>query len=572
MTLQKCIYGTLLCVVIITPLLLIHALGSSTFFSDEWSLIPFLERVWHGQATFYDYWSAFAEQRIFFPRLIFASVYRPDGTDPRQIMIISWLIITAMYTVAIRFFFLRHREIAPSSRFLYAFCFLNLGLSLVQYENWLYALQLDFFLTQSFVILAAIFMSVDSVGNGPRGLLVAICAASASLCTGQGMLLWLSGGFCMFLIAQTWVSRSALAFGFLFGMAFFVWLYHADGSGKLALAYRFPWIIHRPIDFVWSFFGLIGNPLSFCFTSSRIKQAPIIGIALSLLLAFQISAVVNRKLLRQSLPFILVGSFGYFYCGLVTLGRAENGINEFLLTSRYATNAVSVPLAIVGLSSTLAIFSRRENRSIEIDLLLFTVPLFLLLALNFSSEVGAIELAGGDAAARRFTAGLLPFVTLFDKATDGVATGPFYPLCPVDNSKFIDGAIFPGMKAGLISGPREVKVTHAADIEVHVQTDVERKTVVYLSHRMVPRVVEGWVRIPKEIGNPQAILLRKPGEEKFLAATRLEKEKQSENGFSLYRWEFLVLPILDPHPGTGFEAALLNEKSAILYPLGYVFQ
>jgi hypothetical protein len=199
----------------------------------------------------------------------------------------------------------RHREIAPSSRFLYAFCFLNLGLSLVQYENWLWALQLDFFLTQSVLILAAIFIAIDSIGDKTRSLLIALCAASASMCSGQGMLLWFSGGFCMFLITQSWVSRSLLVFGFLFGMAFFVWSYHAGGSGRLSMAYRFPWIIHQPIDCLRSFFGLVGNPLSFCFTSSRIKQAPIIGIALSLLLAFQVSVVVKRKLLRRSLPFIL---------------------------------------------------------------------------------------------------------------------------------------------------------------------------------------------------------------------------------------------------------------------------
>lgn len=65
------------------------------------ALVPFLKRVWHGQASSYDYWSTFAEHRIFFPRLIFASVYHPGGTDPRQIMIISWLIISTIYTVAI---------------------------------------------------------------------------------------------------------------------------------------------------------------------------------------------------------------------------------------------------------------------------------------------------------------------------------------------------------------------------------------------------------------------------------------------------------------------------------------
>ena len=46
----------------------------------------------------------------------------------------------------------------------------------------------------------------------------------------------------------------------------------------------------------------------------------------------------------------------------------------------------------------------------------------MLLALNFSSEVNATELASRDIGVRRFTASLLPVVTLFDKATDGVET------------------------------------------------------------------------------------------------------------------------------------------------------
>jgi len=91
-------------------------------------------------------------------------------------MVISWLIMSVAYSLAIWRFFLSRTEIPAHSRFIYAFCFLSLGLSLVQYENWLWALQVDFFLTQAFVIQAAIFVGINSLGNGTRSLLVALCA------------------------------------------------------------------------------------------------------------------------------------------------------------------------------------------------------------------------------------------------------------------------------------------------------------------------------------------------------------------------------------------------------------
>ncbi|HTD15356.1 MAG TPA: hypothetical protein VK673_09265 [Chthoniobacterales bacterium] len=568
MKLRGWIFGTVLCLVLIKPLILILVLGVPIFFADEWSLVPFIEKVWHGQANFQDYWTALAEHRIFIPRLIFALIYRPGIVDPRQIMLISWLIMSWAYALAIWYFFLKRTKLAGSAKFLYAFCFLSLGLSLVQYENWLWALQLHFFLTQVFVILAAILIGIDSIGNGTKSLLIALCAAGASMCTGQGMLLWLSGGLCAFLIARTWVSRGLLAFSFLCGMALFVWFYHADGSGQLGQSSRLFWILHSPLQGLHSYFGLVGNPLTFCFGFARLKQAPIVGVVLVMLFACQVIVVLKRKLLQRSIPFILLGSFGLFYCGLVTLGRSGNGpINEWFLTSRYATNSLSIPLALVGLSFVIAVFSQRQDRSIEIDLLLCNVPLFLVFALCFASEVQAIGWASGDSSMRRFTAGLLPFFTLFDGATDGVSTGPFYPLCPVDNSKLISWAILPAMKVGFIPGPRDITVTPLADFGVQVETDVKRKTVLYLSHHTDPRVVEGWVQIPERI-TPHAILLRKPGEEKFLTAAKLEKEKGSEKGLFKYRWQFLILPVLDPDPGARFEAALLDEKEAMLFPLG----
>src|SRR5271166_2663622 len=70
------------------------------------------------------------------------------------------------------------------------------------------------------------------------------------------------------------------------------------------------------------------------FGFNRFKEAPIVGVALAVLFACEVGVLIQRKLLRLSIPFILLGSFGFLYCGLVTLGRAEGGISETLLRPR----------------------------------------------------------------------------------------------------------------------------------------------------------------------------------------------------------------------------------------------
>ena len=96
---------------------------------------------------------------------------------------------------------------------------------------------------------------------------------------------------CVLLISRTWVSRGFLAFSFLGGMVSFVWLYHADGSGQLKQSSRLFWIITNPFEGLRSYLGLVGNPLAYCFGSSRVKLAPIVGGAL--LIAF--CHIVRRR-------------------------------------------------------------------------------------------------------------------------------------------------------------------------------------------------------------------------------------------------------------------------------------
>jgi hypothetical protein len=77
-------------------------------------------------------------------------------------------------------------------------------------------------------------------------------------------------------------------------MALFVWFYHADGSGRLGESARLFWILHSPLEGLGSHFSLVGNPLTFCSGSSRLRQAPIVGAALVMLFACQVSVVLMQ--------------------------------------------------------------------------------------------------------------------------------------------------------------------------------------------------------------------------------------------------------------------------------------
>src|SRR5215831_1838292 len=111
-------------------------LGVPVLYMDEWTLIGFIEKVRAGTTHFQDFWIAYAEHRIFLPRLFFALVYRSGPLDPRPLMWSSWLVIGVVTCAAShRFFWRGDRVCSTFSKLAFTASFATMTFSLVQYEN-----------------------------------------------------------------------------------------------------------------------------------------------------------------------------------------------------------------------------------------------------------------------------------------------------------------------------------------------------------------------------------------------------------------------------------------------------
>jgi hypothetical protein len=107
-----------------------------------------------------------------------------------------------------------------------------------------------------------------------------------------------------------------------------------------------------------------------------------------------VSAFV-RKHTRQAAPFFVLGFYGCAYAVLVTLGRAENGYNDWFLTSRYTTSALALTLAVIGLG-----LRERQNRTGGRSGAAYQVLLTVVLVLALANSAAGFRLAKGEATLR----------------------------------------------------------------------------------------------------------------------------------------------------------------------------
>lgn len=507
-------------------------LGVPALFQDEWTLVEFIERVRQGTANFRDFWVAFSEHRIFLPRVILAAVYK-RGLDPRPLMWLSWLLIALLAWVAAERFFQTVSARQSQFRAAYLIAFLALIFGVVQYENWLWGLQIDFFMTQVFVLASSIVLSFGSFPFWSQLGLIALCAVGASSCSGQGMLLWISTAITSQLVLKTWRTRVLTLGALCIGLIFFVWQYKVDSLGQLNHASEFGWVLHEPGVFIRGVFALAGDPAVYWAGYRRLLIAPAVGAILFAGCVGQCIVAYKSRTLPRSAPFINLCLFGFLYCGLVALGRGHHGYNDWFLTSRYTTHALLIPVGMLGLSWEALRFSHILNRRLVQTLeVLPIVSAFLVFAGSWQATVWAYR----ESAAREFSFRLMPIIDRIDPSIDGEEAGPIYPLCPVNGSKVILWGIEPAIEKGLLEKkPVESVAPTTGDVMMRLETKPRGHD--YLSHRIYAREFSGIVAVSSS-NEPKALLVQTRG--RFIVAAPLHRAGKTGDGMNAYQWRVLV--------------------------------
>jgi hypothetical protein len=266
---------------------------------------------------------------------------------------------------------------------------------------------------------------------------------------------------------------------------------------------------------------------------------------------------------------------------MTAVGRAGFGNDNAVITSRYTTHTLSFTIAVLALGYLAFDGRRRSPSGGEV---LGIIPLFFgiwtvvtarhytthtlllavaVLALGYlavdrwhrspsSPEtlgimvlfIGmAVCILGGyrnallkgapEKQPRLLAKSLLPFLAYFDPNTDGVVTGPFFVLCPSPNFRIFDLALKPYAELGYVHPRKDVKFITSpsglnGEYSIAGETDVPTANV----------SVSGIIRCPS-ILSPSLIFLRPEGQDKFIAAARLDLKK-GDSQEKLGKWQLVL--------------------------------
>jgi hypothetical protein len=557
-------------------LLFILLNGADVPYGDEFAFTGLAKAMRLGQVSFATLWAPHNEHRILIPRILFIVSNTVIGWNPVAMMVLSWSIITGTA------FFLFQRLTAifdPSKKRLWlalvGLTFLAL-FSPIQRENWLWAFQLNLFLVQAGVILSLFLVSLSSIRFAIRLGLAISCAAVASLSSAQGLMAWPALIITALLTEET--KQRKLAALLLLGlvMALLYWAYFTNYQTPSVGHLTLQGILREPLAPFLYFLGLLGGPLTFWVPDNlRTRLAITFGSILLLIFGWFCYRNLVKGRRGETASWVGLACFVLAFCLMTAVGRAGFGIDNAVVCSRYTTHTLLLIMAVLALAY-FAFDGRRSPDSGQVlgiialvfgictvvtttrhsSLLLAAAVLVLgYLAVNrrhrspTKPEIFGIMLLflgmaicilGGyrnellkgapEKQERLLAKSLLPFLTYFDPKTDGVVKGPFFALCPMPNFRIFDLALRPYAELGYIHTQENVQFISSmsglkGEYSIAGNTDVPDAKV----------SVSGVIRF-SSILSPTLVFLKREGQDKFIAATRLDL-KNGDDSKALGQWQ-----------------------------------
>lgn len=331
---------------LLLALILAHAVDVP--FWDQWGTARFFGEAARGTLTPANLFSPQNEYRQFFPHLVFVVLGRLTGWDVRAEMLLSFLLACLVCLCVHR---LGKITVGGGARqrllpFL-ASCLLIF--SPVQYENWLFGIQVVYFVP---VLCVAACLVVASSGLGARIkiLLCMLLATVATFSSANGILCWLvappalAASFAPGEVGSG--ARRRWAAAWAAGLALNAALY-LHGLGRPEGS---PAALPSPPDALAYFFAFLGGP--FALGPRPLAVALAAGAALCALYAAAALYVWRRRdaaLARRAAAWLMLGAFSVMTAALVTAGRAGFGVTQ-ALSSRYTTFALYLAVALAHLA------------------------------------------------------------------------------------------------------------------------------------------------------------------------------------------------------------------------------
>lgn len=319
-------------------------------YMDQWSLVPFFEKIYDGKATFTDFFAPHNEHRLFFPKLIFVVLAFLTNWQIRYELYFNFILacITcfSIYKLSI--------TTQKPDKFLSKISTILTCLlifSLMQYENWLWGFQLANQLINTCLVVATfILTSFKEWSVKKRVIIAAILCFIASFSSAQGLLTWLA-----LLPAVAFLENNSNGDDNINKEQLDIWGCFFIISGLLyAIGYDKPvdtpsFIIPFEQPFNSLFFAL--NVLGFPILSVVAKPGAvfILGLIISVLfitISWYIFKHFPEEFRENLTPWVCLGIFAILFAIMTTIGRGALPI-EFARISRYTTNSLLLIVAFI---------------------------------------------------------------------------------------------------------------------------------------------------------------------------------------------------------------------------------
>ncbi len=328
------------------PAWLILRYGVDVPYSDQWSIAHFFEKYARGTLTLSDLYAQQNEYRQFFPHLLFVALGRLTNWDVRYEMFASLLLACfvayGVWRLGARTF---NDPVRRGILFLLASL---LNFSAIQYDNWLFGVQVVYFVPIACVVAGLLFAYSERTGTALAVVACACLSLVSTFSAANGLVAWLVLPPAL-LAARAGARASARRWLTMWGagLALCVAVYFKDYQ-------RVDWhpgtsqALGQPLDMLAYFVAYLGGPLAAGRHPLVVALAVGAG-ALTLYVAACAYLFRHREdgtLVRRAMPWLMLGAYSLVTGGLIAVGRVSFGVAH-ATTTRYAAFSLYLLVALV---------------------------------------------------------------------------------------------------------------------------------------------------------------------------------------------------------------------------------
>lgn len=324
---------------------------------DQWGLVGFYQKVATGEVDFHDFFRQDNEHRLLFPKLIFIIFSFLTDWNIKLEMYFSIVLVVATFVLI----YWISTTNSPRDRILFKVLNFTVCLFLfswVQLANWLFGIQLMWFLISLCVVGAIFCLHVLEIRVSLRMLFSAILCAIASFSSAHGVLSWIA---LIPSVINLPGNRRQMQWRLAIWLGLFLlvgWIY-SIGYHSISDHPTVGFILQEPLTSLRYFLTLFYSPLR-GFGLSESLGIEIVGgvVFLGFLLANFYYIKHDRSQIASRLsPWISLGWYAIVLGGIITVGRAGFGIDS-ALASRYVN---FMTLAIVALLQIVYLLASQQS-------------------------------------------------------------------------------------------------------------------------------------------------------------------------------------------------------------------